>query len=89
MTQFAELLSEPTNYAIVQLPARNFPGVVFQGDSLFALTQQINEILELAAANDREELMYSLELLKKHTDEVLKRFELVCAQQNIQLPYSK
>jgi hypothetical protein len=30
----AKLLSEPKNYAIVQLPQRRFPGVVFQGDSL-------------------------------------------------------
>lgn len=29
----AKLLSEPTNDAVVQLPGRAFPGVVFQGDS--------------------------------------------------------
>jgi len=37
MTKFAELLPPPRNHAVVQLPERKFPGVVFQGDSLNSL----------------------------------------------------
>ncbi|MGN7806027.1 DUF6959 family protein [Ensifer sp. 22521] len=42
----AKLLTEPTNYAVVQLPNRQFPGVVFQGDSLYGFIVG----LEFAAA---------------------------------------
>jgi hypothetical protein len=45
-------LSDATNYAVVQLPGRAFPGVVIQGDSLHSL---IAEIEEAGATNDPDE----------------------------------
>ena len=41
MSDFAEVRSEPTNYAVVQLPGRQFPGVVFQGDTLHVLAHSL------------------------------------------------
>jgi hypothetical protein len=40
----ARLLTEATNYAVVQLPGRRFPGVVFQGDSLDGLIGDLEEV---------------------------------------------
>jgi hypothetical protein len=37
MDRTAKLLTETSNYAVVQLPGRQYPGVVFQGDSIHAL----------------------------------------------------
>ena len=39
------LLTEPRNYAVVQLPERRFPGIVFQGDSLQALIKDLEVVL--------------------------------------------
>ncbi|WP_430426199.1 DUF6959 family protein [Phenylobacterium sp.] len=46
------MLSEATNFAVVQLPGRAYPGVVFQGDSLASL---IGDIAEAAGEPDQEE----------------------------------
>ena len=40
-----KLLSEPTNYAVVHLPGRAFPGVVFQGDSLDGIIADLEEVV--------------------------------------------
>jgi hypothetical protein len=42
----AELLTPPHNFAVVQLPGRGFPGVVFQGDSLAGLCEQAAALAE-------------------------------------------
>jgi Family of unknown function (DUF6959) len=46
ISEHAELLTPPGNYAVVQLPGRKFPGVVFQGDSLAALCEQTANLAE-------------------------------------------
>ncbi|WP_413813982.1 DUF6959 family protein [Rhizobium sp. Leaf453] len=38
----AELLTPSHNYAVVKLPERSHPGVVFQGDSLHVLLTDIS-----------------------------------------------
>ena len=44
--EYATLLTPAWNHAVVQLPGRRFPGVVFQGDSLFLLLEQVREVRE-------------------------------------------
>ncbi len=81
----ARLLSEPTNYAVVQLPERRFPGVVFQGDSLNNL---INDIKAAAAEPVESERQLLLEEVIEHLETVQNRYEKVLAKNGIQLPYS-
>ncbi len=51
MSEIVVLLSGPTNYAVVQLPGRKFPGVVIQGDSLHAMVGRLAELQKLAGSN--------------------------------------
>jgi hypothetical protein len=44
--QRADLLTPPWNFAVVQLPGRRFPGVVFQGDSLAAICEQAAQLVD-------------------------------------------
>jgi predicted RNase H-like HicB family nuclease len=81
----AKLLSEPTNYAVVQLPERRFPGVVFQGDSLNNL---INDIKAAAAEPVESERQLLLEEVIELLETVQNRYEKVLAKNGIQLPYS-
>ena len=78
----ARLLTEATNYAVVQLPGRKFPGVVVQGDSLKSLVS----LLEAAIADDSEHL----DLIEETLD-ILKgaqsRYEATCSAAGIALPY--
>ncbi|MEG3086754.1 DUF6959 family protein [Sphingomonas sp. PB4P5] len=47
-----KLLSEPSNYAVVQLPGRPFPGVVFQADSLQALIADLHAVMAETDADE-------------------------------------
>jgi hypothetical protein len=87
MSQNVELLSSASNYAVVQLPGRRFPGVVVQGDSLHSIVQELLELQQLASAHNDEELDAGLAELYDLFKEVSVRYEAVCAERGITLPY--
>lgn len=76
------LLTEATNYAVVQLPERKFPGVVVQGDSLNNLVS----LLEKALIDESE----CLDLIAEALDILSgakSRYEATCSAAGISLPY--
>lgn len=88
MSETAKLLTPPTNYAVVQLPGRQFPGVVFQGDSLNTLVNNLSRVLDqfrdpgqVAAA------LEELEIIRDDLAEIRGGYERVLEQQGIALPY--
>jgi len=82
----ARLLTSAANYAVVQLPGRQSPGVVFQGDSLHILISEIEGALaEADLTEQRAEFGYIVEQLKA----VQRHYEDVLADANIPLPYFK
>lgn len=87
MIEQAEVLSRPVNFAVVQLPERNFPGVVVQGDTLKALVRQIERMSELLAAGQAEDLTAEIEDVRQQFQGALTHFESVCAARGIALPY--
>lgn len=80
----AKLLSAPTNYAVVQLPGRAFPGVVFQGDSLISM---IGDIREAAKATDPDDRAFALNDLIERLEGIQKHYEAVLGREGIPLPY--
>jgi hypothetical protein len=86
MTESARLLSPATNYAVVQLPGRKFPGVVFQGDSLYALEQEISKIAIMAKQHN-EEIADELKYTSEAIHDILLHYESVCKKHGISLPY--
>ena len=80
----AALLSEPTNYAVVQLPQRKSPGVVFQGDSLHALRQELHA---LCSIEDPAELRSEAAVLAKNLDDIVSWYVEVVARQGGALPF--
>jgi hypothetical protein len=89
MADPAILLTEPHNYAVVQLPGRRFPGVVFQGDSLHTLYLQIGNARKRASKGDDEELQIELDEIFQTLSEVVDHYERTCERNGIELPYSK
>ena len=89
MAEMATLLSPAKNYAVVQLPGRKFPGIVFQGDSAHAILAQVGAIQKLAEKCGDEDLDAEIESLRELLAEVISHFETVCAREGIQLPYPK
>jgi hypothetical protein len=83
----ARLLTPAVNYAVVQLPGRKFPGVVFQGDSLHELVRLAKNLLNSSEEHKdgavREACLEIHELLEA----VLIRYESVLKEHGIKLPY--
>ena len=77
--KYAEIISDITNRVVVQLPNRQFPGIVIQGDELFMLKMHCETIFEFAQKfNDNELLIsasymkYVIQSLYEHLEKTLK-----------------
>lgn len=81
-----KLLSEPANYAVVQLPGRAYPGVVFQGDSLHSF---IADLQEAAMANDPDEKAAWLGDVIERLTAVRAHYEAVLEREGVTLPYNR
>lgn len=79
-----QLLTPPANYAVVQLPERQFPGVVFQGDSLNNL---IAELEEAIAETDPVERAGAFKGIVDRLYAVRARYEDALKEAGINLPY--
>ncbi len=88
MAESAELLTDSGNYAVVQLPRRKFPGVVFQGDSTRNILAQIERVQKLASKYGDGELDAELGELQELFSGIKRRFENACAANGIALPYT-
>jgi hypothetical protein len=90
MDKCAKLLTPAHNFAVVQLPGRQYPGVVVQGDSLTILINRLRDAKGALQAGRSDE---ALAMLTDELDETLKPiqalYERVLAEHGIELPYSK
>ena len=84
----AELLTPARNYAVVQLPGRNFPGVVFQGDSLKILLGELREVQESARKGDLEEMHFQLDDVCERLNEILEYYKPICLAAKGTLPFN-
>lgn len=87
MTSHATMLTPPFNFAFVQMPDRNYPGVVFQGDTLHSMTTQVAQMQRLLAKQDLAELGDEIEVLLHDLSAIQASYERVCSEQGIDLPY--
>ncbi|MFO0798293.1 MAG: hypothetical protein U0804_12520 [Gemmataceae bacterium] len=77
-----EVYAEDSNYGVVRMPGRNYPGAVIQGDSLKILWGTAREVVEGVRAGrlDDEDFLVAVEELHNallgrllHYQEVLRR----------------
>jgi predicted RNase H-like HicB family nuclease len=66
-----EILSEETNFAVIRVFSRNYPGVLIQGDSLMDLVGAAKDAIELFE-KDKEDAIAALTYVY---DELNWRFE--------------
>jgi len=87
MAKQADLLSAPINFAVVQLPERNFPGVVVQGDTLHSMLRQVERMKQLLDKRDLQELSDEIEDIGERLLGAQTHFEQICMERGIKLPY--
>jgi hypothetical protein len=80
----AKLLTPPHNYAVVQLPERHYPGVVFQGDSLNILIGNLEAAWPAPDADEREA---AFEMMMEGLLAVRRGYEITLRDAGITLPY--
>ena len=90
-----KLLTPPHNYAVCKLEDRNFPGVVFQGDSLFTLYGLLQETLNELKTNlgkedeDPQSVIPDLEYEIEKFQSIIDSYEKACKANGYGLPYVK
>jgi hypothetical protein len=83
MTEIAKLLSPAVNFAVVQLPHRQYPGVVVQGDTLNGLVSQLGRMQSLLDRNELEELRDEITEMLDQLEGALDYYKLICAKHSI------
>lgn len=92
MTKTLELLGRPVNFAVVQLPERNYPGVVIQGDTLNGMVRRLDEMGALVKSTKPEDLgdlTAEIQMLREELAAARDYYEATCAERGIGLPYPK
>ncbi len=87
MDGIAKLLTDPENYAVVQLPGRQFPGIVFQGDSIHALISHLKGALDAARKHADDELNADLEDALELLSGAERKLKSVCDREGVALPW--
>ena len=82
------LLTEPTNYAVVQVTGRKYPGVVLQGDSLHALVAQVQASLDAARKHADDDLNIELADALALLSSAEAKLVSVCEAEGIALPWA-
>ena len=77
------------NYAVIRLPARKFPGVVVQGDSLSVFIADLHRGLEQLRQGLFDDGIDQVADVLDRLQEVQRSYEHVLAEHSIPLPYSR
>lgn len=79
--------SDAPNGVIVQTPGRQFPGLVFQGDTLKNLYRKAERAIAAFDKGDSQETRdYLLDLVEIIHDKLV-HYEIVLKENSMQLPY--
>ena len=82
------ILSEASNCPVVKMPGRKFPGVVLQGDSLKSLLSFAEEIEQLSAPFNNDEINTVINDLKSKLAGYVNVYETTMKAKGLQLPYT-
>lgn len=84
-----EVFSEVSNFGIVRMPGRRFPGCVIQGDSLSVLLDLAESVCDRVRNSTDEELVSDAEELRTQIAERLRHYESVLDEHGLSLPYAR
>lgn len=88
MAMEVQFLTHAGNYAVVKIPGRAFPGIVFSGDSTMILFREITDILN-AIESDPDEAKEACVYLRDELKDILRGYEGALKAYGYDLPYGK
>ena len=84
-----EIYSDQTNAAVMRHPGRRFPGVLIQGDTLYALCRQADVACAEAKSSQAWDEYSDTNDLRNHLWEFLRHYKVVLGEHGIPLPFSE
>jgi hypothetical protein len=84
-----EIYSDRTNAVVLRHPGRKFPGVLVQGDSLYALFRQADEICATGKSALAEDTYEALTGLRDGLLAYLDHYKTVLDEHNLPVPFDK
>jgi hypothetical protein len=84
-----EIYSDQTNAAVLRHPNRKFPGVLLQGDTLYAICQSVDEVCNRARDAMPAGAYEELNDLRHQLWSMLNHYKAVLGEHRISLPFSE
>ncbi len=84
-----EVLSDASNAVVARHPARSQPGILVQGDTLRALLDDVDELVEEAEHGDRGNATEIARIVQGRIRDLLEHYERVLDSEDRALPYAK
>jgi hypothetical protein len=88
-TEQVEIYSSQTNAAVMRHPARHFPGVLIQGDTLYSLCHRADAICAGVKVHLDAEAYQQVNELRNALWGFLSHYKLVLGEHGIPLPFSE
>ena len=76
--EYAKILSSQSNVAVVQLPSREYPGSVIQGDSLMSLLSDTLDVLEELKGRPDGEAFHAALSVAERLEDRLQHYNAIC-----------
>lgn len=84
-----EILSAESNCVIARYSGRHYPGVLIQGDTLRALLDDVEELIEEMDAQDLSSAKEVILNIQDRIADVLRYYEKTLDSEGCELPYAK
>ncbi|GAB2199462.1 DUF6959 family protein [Sessilibacter sp. MAH4] len=84
-----EIFSDATNQAVMKHPERNYPGVLIQGDTLYSICKDLDEVYQEIKAGNVVEAFEELNEIRNSMWERLNHYKAVLGEHDIELPFSE
>ena len=84
-----EFLDRSPNRTVVRLPGRRFAGVVVEGDTLFDLYSEAQEIVEMLNISDSDEAKHIAKTIVSRLGGLLDHYEGISVAAGLELAYTK
>lgn len=78
-----EIFADETNFAVIRLTHREYPGVLIQGDSLAGMLGDLEEAIRLFDS-DRDESMEALQTIREELKWRFDEYQKVLKAENFQ-----
>ena len=88
-TANVEIFSDQTNAAVMRHPERRFPGVLVQGDSLYALCRQADVACASAEPSVNADTYDELNDLRNALWSYLNHYKTVLGEHQLSLPFTE